>query len=143
MRTTERTIHKVSVTEEAVFDYKELTGVVPPVRDIKKEVETYLQYIADCTRGYYFRVKYYDEEIDRMLMLFLYKGERFGPMQVWKIAGVCFAEDWTEELEENGQIRFWLKTKITDFEDKTDWVVRYRVWQEEQDKAREDYNDNT
>ena len=42
MRTTERTIHKVSVTEEAVFDYKELTGTVPPVRDIKKEVETYL-----------------------------------------------------------------------------------------------------
>lgn len=143
MRTTERTIHKVSVTEEAVFDYKELAGTVPPVRDIKKEVETYLQYIADRTRGYYFRVKYNDEGIDRMLMLFLYKGERFGPMQVWKIAGVCFAEDWTEELEENGQIRFWLKTKISDFEDKTDWVVRYRVWQEEQEKAREDYNDNT
>ena len=34
-------------------------------------------------------------------------------------------------------------SKISDFEDKTDWVVRYRVWQEEQEKAREDYNDNT
>ena len=135
-----RTVEEVKQLISA-FEQEELTGTVPPVRDIKKEVETYLQYIADRTRGYYFRVKYYDEGIDRMLMLFLYKGERFGPMQVWKITGVCFAEDWTEELEENGQIRFWLKTKISDFEDKTDWVVR--VWQEEQDKAREDYNDNT
>lgn len=65
-------------------------------------------------------VKYYDEAIDRMLMLFLYKGEKFGRMQVWKVTGICFAEDWTEEQEESGQIRFWLKTKICDSSPK--WI---------------------
>lgn len=141
MQATERMIHKVSVAEEAVFDYEELVGAQPPIRDIKQEVETYLNITAARVRGYYFRVKYYDEAIDRMLMLFLYKGEKFGRMQVWKVAGICFAEDWTEEQEESGQIRFWLKTKICDLPPEVDWVVKYRVWQEEEAKAREDYND--
>ena len=141
MQATERMIHKVSVAEEAVFDYEELVGAQPPIRDIKQEVETYLNITAAWARGYYFRVKYYDEAIDRMLMLFLYKGEKFGRMQVWKVAGICFAEDWTEEQEESGQIRFWLKTKICDLSPEVDWVVKYRVWQEEEAKAREDYND--
>ena len=78
MQATERMIHKVSVAEEAVFDYEELVGAQPPIRDIKQEVETYLNIIAARARGYYFRVKYYDEAIDRMLMLFMYKGEKFG-----------------------------------------------------------------
>lgn len=141
MQTTERMIHKVSVAEEAVFDYEGMVGSPPPIRDIKQEVETYLGITAARVRGYYFRVKYYDEAIDRMLMLFLYKGEKFGRMQIWKVSGICFAEDWTDELEENGQIRFWLKTKIGDFLPEVDWVVKYRVWQEEEAKAREDYND--
>ena len=57
------------------------------------------------------------------------------------MTGICFAEDWTEEQEESGQIRFWLKTKICDLPPEVDWVVKYRVWQEEEAKAREDYND--
>ena len=141
MQATERMIHKVSVADEAVFDYEELVGAQPPIRDIKQEVETYLNITAARARGYYFRVKYYDEAIDRMLMLFLYKGEKFGRMQVWKVTGICFAEDWTAEQEESGQIRFWLKTKICDLPPEVDWVVKYRVWQEEEAKAREDYND--
>ena len=141
MQATERMIHKVSVAEEAVFDYEELVGAQPPIRDIKQEVETYLNITAARALGYYVRVKYYDEAIDRMLMLFLYKGEKFGRMQVWKVAGICFAEDWTEEQEESGQIRVWLKTKICDLPPEVDWVVKYRVWQEEEAKAREDYND--
>lgn len=88
MQATERMIHKVSVAEEAVFDYEELVGAQPPIRDIKQEVETYLNITAARARGYYFRVKYYDEAIDRMLMLFLYKGEKFGRMQVWKVTGI-------------------------------------------------------
>ena len=72
MQATERMIHKVSVADEAVFDYEELVGAQPPIRDIKQEVETYLNITAAWARGYYFRVKYYDEAIDRMLfVLFL------------------------------------------------------------------------
>lgn len=141
MQARERVIHKVTVAEEAAFDYETIAGIAPPVCDIKRELETYLCFAAARNRGYYFRARYYDERIDRMMMLFIYKGERFGLMQVWKIAGVCYAEDWTEELEESGQIRFWLNTKISDILTQTDWVVRYRVWQEEQAKSREDYND--
>ena len=57
---------------------------------------------------------------------------------------------WDDDYREGESIKSWMKkkysvssSKISDFEDKTDWVVRYRVWQEEQEKAREDYNDNT
>ncbi len=39
------------------------------------------------------------------------------------------------------QIRFWLKTKICALPPEVDWVVKYRVWQEKEAKAREDYND--
>lgn len=60
MQATERMIHKVSVADEAVFDYEELVGAQPPIRDIKQEVETYLNITAAWVRGYYFRVKYYD-----------------------------------------------------------------------------------
>ena len=36
MQATERMIHKVSVAEEAVFDYEELGGAQPPVRDSRR-----------------------------------------------------------------------------------------------------------
>lgn len=132
--TTERIINKVSVTEEATFDYEEVVALMPiPKTDIKNECENYIDNMQKGGRllyDYYFHVIYFDERSDKMLMLFFYKGERFGVMQIWRLSGICEAEDWTQELEDDGNIRNWLNTKITTFEDEDDWVVSLRVWEE-------------
>ena len=60
-----------------------------------------------------------------MLMLFFYKGQKIGPMQLWDLKGICLAESWNEILEEKGVIRNWLKHGI-DTEDKADWVLELR-----------------
>lgn len=121
----ETVINKVLITAEARFDYESEFGSPLPTADIKRETEEYISVKTVRFDGYYFRVKYYDEVIERMLMLFFYKGERFGCMQMWELSGICPAEDWSEELEEDGQIRRWLKTKVNPKE-KGDWVIDLR-----------------
>lgn len=132
--TAEIMINKVVITEEAKFDYEEVVARQPiPKTAIKNECELYIDNLQKGGRllyGYYFRAKYYDENSDKMLMLFFYKGERFGKMQLWKLSGICEADDWTEEQEDDGQIRNWLKSKIADFEDRVDWVIELRLWEE-------------
>ena len=56
-----------------------------------------------------------------------------GCMQLWEIRGICPAEDWTVELEEDGQIREWLNTKINPTEE-TDWVWDLRLKEERRKK---------
>lgn len=56
-----------------------------------------------------------------MLLLFFYKGERFGNMQMWELRGICSEEDWNAELEDNGRIRLWLNSLLNPKEE-TDWV---------------------
>lgn len=123
---TETVINKVVITAEAEFDYESEFGCPMPKADIKRETEEYIDGRLSHFSGYYFRAKYLDETTDRMLMLFLYKGETFGKMQMWEIRGVCPAEDWSEELEEDGQIRFWLNTPIEPTEER-DWVWDLRI----------------
>lgn len=123
---TEAVINKVVITAEAEFDYESEFGLRLPKKEIKQETEEYISGSLSRFSGYYFRIKYLDEATDRMLMLFVYKGVVFGSMQMWEIRGVCSAEDWTEELEEDGQIREWLDTTITPTEE-TDWVWDLRI----------------
>lgn len=136
----ERVINKVKITDEAVVDYETLClSADMPKADIKQQTETYidnLQTIGRLRYDYYFRCKYFDEQTNQMLMLFFYKGRAFGKMQIWKLAGLCVADDWTAELEDSGQIRFWLNSKVVDL-DKTDWVIKFREWQEQERKERE------
>jgi len=61
-----------------------------------------------------------------MLMLFVYKGDVFGSMQMWEVRGICPAEDWSKELEDDGQVRVWLKSKLEPI-DETDWVWDLRI----------------
>lgn len=125
----EITINKAVITEEAVFDYENIIGGRIPKADIKRETEEYMEHLqktARLTYGCYFRVKYYDEQSEESLMLFFYRGERVGLMQMWKLSGLCKAEDWTEDGEEIGRIRAWLKTKISDIPKDADWVLDYR-----------------
>lgn len=123
---TETVINKVVITAEAEFDYESEFGCRLPKKEIKQETEEYIGSRLSRFYGYYFRAKYYDEATDRMLMLFVYKGEVFGSMQMWEIRGICSVEDWSKELEDDGQVRVWLKSKLETAEE-TDWVWDLRV----------------
>ena len=90
------------------FDYESLFGLPIPRADMKGECEKYIDNISGQNIGYYIRAKYYDETTDEMLMLFFYKGKTISRMQMWELAGICRADDWSEEMEEDGIIRHWL-----------------------------------
>lgn len=105
-------INKVVVTDEAKFDYECLFNRPIPKADIKRETEEYIDGRQGRINGFYFRTKYLDENADEMLMLFFYKGKRFGKMQLWELSGVCRADEWTREAEDDGQIRNWLNTSL-------------------------------
>ena len=95
---------------------------------VKADVEEYIarqngagRLLREC----YFRCKYFGAD-GCELMLFLYRSHRLGIMQHWEIAGICLAEDWSEDSEECGAIRRWLGEKITESK-KDDWVVEQQA----------------
>jgi hypothetical protein len=123
-------INKLNITEEAVFDYEEDLCLGPlDKRGLKIEIEEYIGRLCGVGRlrsAHYFRARYIDEGSGQMLILFLYKAAEFGSMQVWDLAGICLASEWSEEAEEEGLIRLWLKNKITDLK-KGDWVFEQQA----------------
>jgi len=126
-------IHKLHITAEAAFDIKETLGL-PCLdrRELKAQVEEYITHFETAERlpwWGYFRCDYLCEDSGQKLKLFLYRRQRFLNMQHWDLAGVCLADDWDEEAEDDGVIRAWLNTKIDNLPDEDDWVVRVRVWQ--------------
>lgn len=124
-------IHKLNITDESRFDIKECLNIKGfNWQKMKCEVEEYMTHQARANRipwWGYFRCKYYDEKSDSMLMLFIYKSNKLSIMQHWDLAGVCLAETWTQELEDSGFIRSWLKVKVQDIPESEDWVIRERV----------------
>jgi hypothetical protein len=125
------TINKVTVMPEAAFDYGECLCLGQLNKSaIKTETAEYINNMNRSGRlryDNYFRCKFYDERSGRMLMLFLYRAEKFLSMQNWNLAGICFAEDWSEELEDDGLVRNWLKEKVADVPEYDDWVVGFRA----------------
>lgn len=130
-------INKVVVTDEAKFDYECLFNQPIPKTDIKREAEEYIDGQEGRINGLYFRIKYLDETTDEMLMLFFYKGKRFGKMQLWELSGVCRAEEWTQDAEDDGQIRNWLNASLAPKET-TDWVWDLRIREAEQKRLLEE-----
>jgi len=124
-------IHKVHITPEAVFDYEECMELGLLDRHLlKEEVEKYIKNMTD--RGEflysdYLRYEFYDKNSKQMLMIFIYRAEKFGIMQTWRLEGICKESDYDEELEDFGVIRAWLKKKIKDITDVIDCAVRFRV----------------
>ena len=119
-------IHKVHISPEAVFDYEECMGLLNlDKKDIKNEIEYYL-YIKQREGqiiNQYFRIKYYDEQSDEMLMLFIKKGHIFANMQMWLVVGISLAEDYDEDYEDTGINKAWYDSSIDITElPKTDWV---------------------
>ena len=101
----------------------------------KNDIE---EYIDNLNRAglmlweHYFRCNYYDEALDRMLMLFLYRDRKDGAMQNWRLQGICLADDRSEEAEDDGRIRNRLKSPYWESPedappDEDDWVVKDRV----------------
>jgi hypothetical protein len=97
---------------------------------LKRELEEYIDNMNRAgllSREHYFRYRYYDDTLDRMLMLFLYRDRKDGIMQNWRLQGICLAEDWSEEAEDDGRIRNWLNTPLDGYPDEDDRAVKARV----------------
>jgi len=130
-----KTINKVSVTEEAVFDYEFIISrQIMPKKEFKVELGEYLDWMnknGKLLYTRYFKVKYYDEHIGKMLYAFLYRGRRFCFMQNWKLCGLCRAKDFDEAMEAGGLVKTWLKSPIdlTDIP-YSDWVSVLREREE-------------
>jgi len=122
---TEVIIHKLNITAEAKFDIREVIGLERfDMRTLKSECEEYITRMTEAGRipwWGYFRSDYIDEDSGERLKLFFYKGDRLGLMQAWDLKGVCLAADWSEEAEDDGAVRLWLESSITEFK-KGDWV---------------------
>ena len=152
-------INKVCITAEAKFDYEEEVALSAyneiqydendelivkkfmPQTDIKMELEIYIDDLyrsGQILYDNYFRIRYFDDDLDKELMLFIYKGNKFNLMQIWNVAGICESKDWSQELEDDGSIRNWLKATLNTT-DKIDWVVDYRINKEIQDKEIAEY----
>lgn len=129
-------VNKVIITPEAVFDYEE--AVIGRRLDrvmLKQELEEYIdrmnsRLIAVC----YFRCKFMDEATGELLMLFIYRGSRQRVLQNWVVRGICAAKDWDEDVEYYGDIKNWVDSKITEYANSSDWVIRLRVREEEQQR---------
>ena len=138
----ELTLHKVAFTEEAIFDYEHCLIMLDnpseddlplfrfPKQEIKAELEEYIQGHSTHKNKHYFRVRHYCEQMDADLLLFIKRGWKLGTMQNWTVVGICWEWDWTEDMEDDGIIRAWYETKITDLDD-TDWVEEMRLRQRE------------
>ena len=127
-----RTIHKVNITAEAIFDVRESLEVPDfDFRALRKECEEWIEGKAATNRippHGYFHTAWNDEASGRWFEIFFYKGETIGTMvQYWDLAGVCFFEDWHEYWEDGGYIRNWLKTRIDPPTPEDDFAVRVRV----------------
>lgn len=124
-------IHKLNITAEAVFDLTECLGLTRfDKQTLKRETEEYItrQERTECIPWWdYFRCDYIDEDSGWRLKLFIYKRARLGLMQYWDLAGVCLAEEWTQEAEDDGLIRVWLQSKVEDIPDGEDEAVAVRV----------------
>ena len=128
-------VNDIRISEEAKFDYEIISGKANcNLDEIRLDVMEYMIWqqnagrLRNCS---YFRVKYYDETSDKMLMLFFYLKDGKNIIQFWELSGICEADDWTEELEDSGNIRAWLKTKINDLEKDQDWVLIERELEKE------------
>jgi hypothetical protein len=107
-------------------------------KTLKAETEEYITHLRKAERlpwWGYLRAKYYDDATDKTLMLFFYKG-RLDPLddiQWWDLRGIMDADDWSQELEDDGRIRDWIESEFYPKEkdvpkDYEDWAVRARTW---------------
>jgi len=138
-------LHKVLITEEAVFDFEnslieihnpadwetdndwrieskhDLPLARMPKLEIKRELEEYIQGHSTIRHRHYFFTQHYDDTLG-WIVLFVKKTTRIGPMQNWEVVGICRSMDWDEESEDRGWHRSWYETKFELKGEYYDWV---------------------
>ena len=137
-------LHKLVVSAEAKFDYEEnmVLGDIPE-QDIVKEIEEHLSFKQQMNKlgnVKYLRLKYFDEKSVTMLMMFVYRRDIISINQVWELCGICEEDNWTEELDDDGIIRGWIKSEVEVLTNEDDWVEEYRIWEEEKIEYQQSYN---
>jgi len=132
-------VQKTNITDEAKCDVCECVGLEAfDWRTLKSETEEYITHQTRAGRipwWGYFRADYIDEDSGKRLKLFFYRGQTFGLMQTWDLKGVCEADEWTQEAEDDGQIRAWIETRLpqakeqitVEWLEKNDRAIRARV----------------
>ena len=131
----EHLIHKVNISEEAVFDVECMNASSNFNKyNTKKELEDYITEHNKLHYKKYFRLKDYLGETQ--IMYFIRKGLRVGIMQIWDVLGICEAKYWDEELEDYGIIRVWYNTKLEPDKDEPDWVEELREKQFIEERER-------
>lgn len=112
----EKYINKVVINKEAKFDFEEVCCCYKmPKAEMKRELEIYIDLMQNSGRLLYkkiFKVKYLDEVTDKMLLLFFRKGRCLRLMQFYELEGICEETNYSEDLEDEGLIRNWLKHKF-------------------------------
>jgi len=121
-------INKINITAEAVIDYRESLGLGSLDKfSLKAETESYIDFMNQSGRllyDNYFRCRYQEPESGHMLMLFLYRVKKQSIMQNWDLKGICFAEDWSGDNEDEGKIRAWIETIIPPADKlSADWIA--------------------
>lgn len=146
----QRTPVKIIITDEMLTDYETLFGRLlpkklhdfvwdenieeiycpkPPIDDIVTELKDYIEFRQQSRApfdDYYFRVKYYDEKRQKMLLLFIFRGKIYNGYQEYEIRGLCRKKDWSKTAEEKGFIRRWIDTTFCPKND-SDWVMEERM----------------
>lgn len=120
--------HIVKLSPEALFDYKVCLKLgTPPIEDITEQLETFLSIKEQEGKriDWYFRIKYFDDATEEMLMLFVKEHKKIINIKVWAVVGICLNEDLDEEAEYEGRNKAWYETKITDLTGEKDWVKEY------------------
>lgn len=106
-------INKIVFDKGAVFDYEGIVCRIPfEIGTIRTKVEKLIDEQKYTLAGEDLRIPYYDDRSERLLLLFVKKGYRFGPMQTFIVQGICDFDDYDEEMENNGVIADWLGVEI-------------------------------
>ena len=123
-------INRVMISNEAKFDYSYLVkGGCLTSRTFCNEFDEYIDNLSAKGRlsnTCYLRLKFYDERVNDYMIFFVKRRNRFRCIQNWEVIGICNYGDWSEEMENNGSINRWLRSKIYDLPKEPDWVEEMR-----------------
>lgn len=104
-------INRVHISKEAIFDFEEIVTKKPmQVENYRRELEEHFRHIVPEER--YFTKQLYDDDAEKMLLLFFRKGQKLPFMQIWILVGICALSDFSDHLDERGLIKNWLDNYI-------------------------------
>ena len=106
-------INKIVLTKGAVFDYEEIVCMREMDRcKFRSAIERELSSDKSNEEKFSIRMRYFDVDSDKNLLLFIKRGYDFGIMRIWILQGICEESDYDEEMEHNGVIKEWLEAEI-------------------------------